>query len=67
MGVNKIGISTPRMLELELILFTYPEETGCCPFQPSKDYNMRLSITMSQVKIVFVTERTIRIIDYIMF
>ena len=63
LGVNEPD-SNP-MLRLELVLFTYPEETGCCPLQPGKDYNMKLEVVLRQIRINFITERTIRIIDYI--
>lgn len=31
MGVNQQFGETPTMLELNLVVFTYPEESGCCP------------------------------------
>ncbi len=53
------------MLNMEIYLFTYPEETGCCPNQPSKDFNMVIFMTLSQIKVVFMMEQTMRILDFV--
>lgn len=57
MGVNlSKDKESLEMLSLHLFLFTYPEETGCCPNQPSKDFNLVLFMTLTQIKIVFMME-----------
>ncbi len=53
------------MLNMQIFLFTYPEETGCCPNQPSKDYNMAIYMTLSQIKVIFMMEQTMRILDFV--
>lgn len=57
MGVSKLEEKQNiEMLSMEIYLFTYPEETGCCPNQPSKDFNMVIFMTLSQIKVVFMME-----------
>lgn len=63
MGVNKVNSN--QMLVLNMVMFTYPGATGCCPEQPSKDYNLKMSVEMSQLKVVFMQEQTMRMLDYI--
>ena len=53
------------MLELNLTLFTYPGETGCCPLQPSKDFNLKVSVIVRQAKIIYMHEHFMRMVDYI--
>ena len=64
MGVSKVN--TNKMLDLSMVLFTYPGAAGCCPEQPSKEYNMKMSMEMSQLKVVFMQEQTMRMLDYIL-
>lgn len=54
------------MLEMSLTLFTYPGDTGTCPLQPHKQFNNLVHLTIRQARIVFMQERTLRIIDYIL-
>jgi len=53
------------MLNLHIFIFTYPGETGCCPNQPNKDSNLVLFMTLSQIKILFMMEQTMRMLDFV--
>lgn len=55
------------MLDVEMVLFTYPGEKGCCPLQPSKEYNMILKVEMSRLRVVYMQEQIMRMLDYIFY
>lgn len=46
----------PDMLDVQMDIFTYPEESGCCPLQPSKANNMNLTAEMKQLKLVYMQQ-----------
>ena len=46
MGVSVDQITGKDMLDIAMVMFTYPGMTGCCPEQPSKEYNLKLSVEM---------------------
>ena len=52
------------MLDVKMDIFTYPGESGCCPLQPSKTNNMNLTAEMKQLKLVFMQQQTMRMVDY---
>jgi len=64
LGVNCVDSKQPLMLDLRITIFTYPE-TGSCPLQHSKDFNMNLLANFKQLKIIFMNEQLMRMIDYI--
>ena len=53
------------MLQLTFFIFDFPAETRCNN-QKSQDYNMQLDLTLEQIKLLFMMENTMRIIDYSM-
>jgi hypothetical protein len=47
-------------------IFTYPE-TGSCPLQTSKDFNLSIKANLKQLKVVLMFEHLMRMLDYINF
>ena len=58
------------MLNFTCLLFDYPIETRCEHYckneqgEPCKDYNILLKMDLQQMKLIFMMEQTLRIVDY---
>ncbi len=64
LGVNSVDSKKPEMLDLQITIFTYPE-TGSCPLQVSKDFNINIAANLKQLKVILMFEHLMRMIDYI--
>ena len=49
-----------------MTIFTYPE-TGSCPLQTSKDFNLSVKADLKQLKFIFMFEQLMRMLDYIKY
>lgn len=64
LGVNCVDSKRPEMLNVLVTVFTY-SETGSCPLQTSKDFNLNVGVNLKQLKAIIMFEQLLRIIDYI--
>ena len=75
MGVNTAGQELggeEDMLTLTVVLLQFPSQTRCelqmkdAEGQPSKDHNIYLKMNLQQMRLIFMMEHTLRIVDYSM-
>ena len=65
LGTNSAIEKNALMLTIDLAVFSYPR-AGNCPLQTNKDFNLMLHMNLNQVKVVFMMQQFMRMIDYIM-